>query len=83
MVSGGLGWSWMVSDGLGWSQMVSDGLGWSVSVDLDTIEWFKTPKPISGIGWDWMGWMDLRVGGGIEHLTVLIKRQPEPPAEES
>ena len=31
------------------------------------------------IGLDWigigigMGWMDLRVGGGIEHLTVLIK----------
>ena len=23
-------------------------------------------------GWD--GWMDLRVGGGIEHLTVLISR---------
>ena len=22
---------------------------------------------------DGMGWMDLRVGGGIEHLTVLIK----------
>ena len=20
----------------------------------------------------WIGWMDLRVGGGIEHLTVLI-----------
>ena len=41
-----------------------------------TIEWFKTPKPISGIGigmdgWDWM---DLRVDGGIEHLTVLITR---------
>ena len=28
-----------------------------------------------GLGWDgmgWDGWMDLRVGGGIEHLTVLI-----------
>ena len=26
------------------------------------------------MGWDWDGWdgMDLRVGGGIEHLTVLI-----------
>ena len=35
-----------------------------------TIEWFKTHTPISGmVG---MGRMDLRVGGGIEHLTVLI-----------
>ena len=27
-----------------------------------------------GLDWDGMGWdgMDLRVGGGIEHLTVLI-----------
>ena len=45
--------------------MVSDGLSESA------IEWFKTPKPISGLdGWD--GWMDLRVGGGEEHLSVLI-----------
>ena len=35
-----------------------------------TIEWFKTPKPKSGIGMD--GWMDgIRVVGGIEHLMVL------------
>ena len=27
---------------------------------------------MDGLGWDWDGWMDLRVGGGIEHLTVLI-----------
>ena len=29
-----------------------------------------------GLGWDWDGigmGLDLRVGGGIEHLTVLIK----------
>ena len=25
-----------------------------------------------GLGWDGWDWMDLRVGGGIEHLTVLI-----------
>ena len=25
--------------------------------------------------WDWDGWMDLRVGGGIEHLTVLINER--------
>ena len=56
MVSDGLGWSRMVSDGLGWSQMVLDGLSESVSVDYITIEWFKTPKPISGWdGWDGMG----------------------------
>ena len=58
----GLGWSWMVLDGL-------NGLSESA------MEWFKTPKPISGLdgldGWD--GWMDLRVGRGIEHFTVLIK----------
>ena len=62
----------MVSDGLRWSQMVLDGLSQYI---LITIEWFKTPKPISGLGLGWMdGWMglDLRVGGGIEHLTVLI-----------
>ena len=27
-----------------------------------------------GLGWDGIG-MDLRVGGGIEHLTVLIMNQ--------
>ena len=34
-----------------------------------------------GLGWmGWMGWMglDLRVGGGIEHLTVLIMRHTFP-----
>ena len=28
---------------------------------------------MDGMGLGWIGWMDLRVGGGIEHLTVLIK----------
>ena len=67
MVSDGLGWSWMVSDGLRWTQMVLDGLSQLISI---TIEWFKTSKPISGLGLDWvgLGWMDLRVGGGIEPL---------------
>ena len=46
--------------------MVFNGL----SLSQITTDWFKTPKPISG--WDWVVWMDLRVGGGIEHLTVLI-----------
>ena len=50
MVFNGLGWSRVVSNGLGWSQMVSDGLGCSFSVDLD---YHRTPKPISGLGWDW------------------------------
>ena len=64
-VSGGLKWSQMVSDGHRWSQIFSDDLYWLIS---STIEWFKTPKPISGLDW-----MDLRVFRGIEHLTVLIK----------
>ena len=31
-------------------------------------------------GWDGMDWigLDLRVGGGIEHLTVLITEYPSP-----
>ena len=65
MVLDGLGWSQMVLDGLRWSQIFLDvGLRWFI---LITIQWFKTPKPISGrIG------LDLRVFGGIEHLMVLI-----------
>ena len=57
VVSDGLRWSQMISDGLRWYQMVSDFLGWSILLILITIEWFKTPKPISGldrIGWIWM-----------------------------
>ena len=65
-------------DGLRWSWIVSDGLSESVSFDLDYHRMVKTPKPISGWmdGWDGIG-MDLRVGGGIEHLTVLIKETQE------
>ena len=59
MVSGGLGWSRMVSDGLRWSQMVLGGLSQLFSI---TIEWFKTPKPISGLGW--MGWIGSPGGRG-------------------
>ena len=41
-----------------------------ISIEL---EWFKTPKPISGMGWDGIGLDGIRVVGGIEHLTVLIR----------
>ena len=39
------------------------------------LEWFRTPKPISGIGWIGLDWDGIRVFGGIEHLTVLIIHQ--------
>ena len=34
-----------------------------------------------GLGLDWIG-LDLRVGGGIEHLTVLIKTRTRKYAQE-
>ena len=45
-------WSRLVSDGLGWSRMFLDGLS---GLSESAIEWFKTPKPLSGWDWDWMG----------------------------
>ena len=69
MVSDGIRWYSVVFNGIQWSQMVSDGLRWSQmalgglsQLIYITIEWFKTPKPISGLGWDWDGWMDGWIG---------------------
>ena len=61
----------MVFNGLGWSGMVSYGLSESVSVDLDYHRMVLNSQTYKWMGWDWDG-MDLQVGGGTEHLTVLI-----------
>ena len=50
------------------STWVYQGLSWIIQI---TIEHCGTLKATGGMG-DGMGWMDLRVVVGIEHLTVLI-----------
>ena len=62
----------MVFNGIQWYSdgLVMSDLGWSVSVDTYSHKMVhNTPSYKSG----WMDGMDLRVGGGIEHLTVLKK----------
>ena len=60
----------MVSDGIRWYCMVFDGI-----LLLNSIHWYS--MVLHGIADGWDGWMDLRVGGGIEHLTVLIRREAQ------
>ena len=65
----GLPGSTWVYLGLLGSTWVYLGLSWMIEI---TIEHCRTLKATGGMG-DGMGWMDLRVVGGIEHLAVLVK----------
>ena len=62
----------MTLDGIDQYWMVMQQLVDGIELIQVTIEWLKTPKPISGIGMD--GWMDsIRVVGGIQSILQCKK----------